>query len=984
MKRSVLALALIGLILIPVALNAQARTTGAVRVVVTAESDGSPVPGASVTVSSTDLGLDWEGTTNTGGEYRQPGLQVGEYTVAVVAPEFQPQVLSFRLSVGETYLLRVALAAGEAVTQEITVFSAPTALEETHVGGSLDYEKEVEELPINNRNLNTIAFFAPNVAANPNNNPSISGAPGTDTVVLLDGAEVSDPYFGSAPTLFLEDAVEEVQVLTSGINARYGRFQGGVINAVTKSGSNQYEATLRWEGRNEDWDGQTPAGEAQTDDLRRVNQLTAGGFVLKDKAWWFGGIRDVPDSSVANTTSVTGESFNTTSSEDRWQMKLRGAPSADHIFDVSHLEYDSTQSGRAALPAGDLRFANGVRADPRETDTIAYQGVLSPNLFIDLQATEKAVSIQSGGDPAGPSPIWTSTPFAFWNNHWWDFSDASLRDNETQSGNISYIFENGGQSHFLEAGLQNVNSITGGENKQTPTNYYLRLLNTDAYAGQNASGQATFNIYNPDDPACPADPCTSRARRSEVLRLGGSNEIENLGVYVQDTITFADGRFRLDVGFRYDDVTSSSPLAFQNFSFNEISPRLAFAWNVDPSLQILATTGQYLGRLNDNIFGEATGVGSAPGITAWYTGPTILGFTGDEVDAILGNDANWANIQSLTDPNQPTTFMQDGVTGPAAMDYSLGFRKAFANNTGSVSLTVHQREFDDLLEDHVGGVCSEQSISFDNGGRPGCDIIAAETAPGVFTDFDATVWGNSTLAQRDYQAVTATWDWRPQRNLAWFGNVTYGKIEGNFEGEGRNTPASGSALHNYERARPEESAAPIGRLDEDVAQRLRTGATYTHSLGRGGNFAFGGVYTRQSGRVYSATASVPFASVPEYLNAGSYTHYFGGRGIQRLDSWQRIDLSVRYNIKVWKGVGFWTKISALNVTGEDTIIDFNGRDENAGSAQEINGVLTFVPSGNCSFDDAPSPDCTGFGRVRNEDDYQAPRTMLLTAGFTWR
>ncbi len=988
MKKFYLALALVGLVIAPAVVNAQARTTGGVNVSVVQQEDGSAVSGATVTVSSTDLGLEWEGDTNNAGVYRLTGLQVGDYTVAVVAVGFQPQVLSFRLGVGETYPLKVELAPGEAVTQEITVFSAPTALETTHVGGSLDYEKEVEELPINNRTLNTIAFFAPNVASNPNANPSISGAPGTDTVVMLDGAEVSDPFFGAAPTLFLEDAVEEVQVLTSGISARYGRFQGGVINAVTKSGSNQYEATLRSEFRRESWDGQTPFEESRSEDLRKVRQLTGGGFVLKDRLWWFGGVRDVPDSLQDFTTSVTGETFTRVTSQDRWQGKLRAAPSANHIFDISHLEFDATVSGRAALPPGDLKFANGVRADPRETDTLAYQGVLSPSLFADVQATEKAVSIVSGGDPSGPSPIWTSTPFAFWNNHWWDASDPNLRDNETQSGNISYAFETGGNSHFLEAGIQNVNSITGGENKQTPTDYYLRLLNTDAYAGEVGPDSA-FNIYAPDDPNCPnfsaTTGCVGLARRSEALPLGGNNEIENLALYVQDTVTFKNGKFRADVGLRYDDVTSNSPLAFQNFAFDEVSPRLAFAWNVDPSLQILVTGGQYLGRLNDSVFGAATGVGSAPGITSFYTGPTILGFTGAEVDSILLNDDYWGLIVGLLDPNQPTTFMQDGVTGPAAQDLSLGFRKAFANNTGSVTVTAHRRKFDDLLEDAFGAVCTEQGLSFDNGGRPGCDTIAAETAPGVFTDFDSTVWINSDLAQRNYQAITTTWDWRPSRNLVWFGNLTVGKIDGNFEGEGQNTPAAGSALHDYPRARPEEGAAPVGLLDEDFAQRLRTGATYTHSMGRAGSLAFGAVLTKQSGRVYSATANVPYADIPEYLNdQGTYTHYFGGRGIKRLDSWMRGDLSVRYSVKVWNRVGFWTKLSALNVTNESEITDFNGRDEVAGSAQMINGVLTFVPSGNCTFDDKPSPDCTGFGRVRNELDYQAPRAVLVTAGFTWR
>ena len=110
--------------------------------------------------------------------------------------------------------------------------------------------------------------------------------------MLLDGSELSDPYYGWAPnSLYLEDAVAEVQVLTSGVSARYGRFRGGVINAISKSGTNEWEATLRAELSKPSWNAQTPFGEEQSDALEEVYHLTAGGFFWRDRVWFFGGFR---------------------------------------------------------------------------------------------------------------------------------------------------------------------------------------------------------------------------------------------------------------------------------------------------------------------------------------------------------------------------------------------------------------------------------------------------------------------------------------------------------------------------------------------------------------------------------------------------------------------------------------------------------------------------------------------------------------------
>ena len=86
---------------------------------------------------------------------------------------------------------------------------------------------------------------------------------------------------------------------------------------------------------------------------------------------------------------------------------------------------------------------------------------------------------------------------------------------------------------------------------------------------------------------------------------------------------------------------------------------------------------------------------------------------------------------------------------------------------------------------------------------------------------------------------------------------------------------------------------------------------------------------------------------------------------------------MRYSIPVWSRLDFWAKISALNVTNASAVRSM----ATTATGEEVNGVLVWVPSGTCGTAEAPSEDCSSFGRIRNEDDYQLPRTYLLTLGF---
>src|SRR4029450_1720687 len=241
------------------------------------------------------------------------------------------------------------------------------------------------------------AQLAPNISFGPTPGTlSISGAPSFDTTVLLEGSEVSAPYFGSAPGVYGEEALEEVQVLTSGIGARYGRFQGGVINAVTKSGGNTFDGSVRVDLTNQEWNQKTPAHEGQTDKLNQVYSATVGGPILKDRLWFFLVGRKIPSEDTTAQTQLSLINYPTSYDETRYQGKLTGAITPDHVLNLSFMKFTGDRTGYAGLPAGDLRSATGQRSDPRNITTFEYQGILTNNMFVNAQATRKRVSIEAG------------------------------------------------------------------------------------------------------------------------------------------------------------------------------------------------------------------------------------------------------------------------------------------------------------------------------------------------------------------------------------------------------------------------------------------------------------------------------------------------------------------------------------------------------------------------------------------------------------
>src|SRR5262245_19840562 len=272
---------------------AQGVQTGTIRGIVKDQQD-LPIPGVTVTVTSAALQGPRSVVTDTQGMYSIPALPAGVYNVKFELSGFttieRPTTVALGLTVDQNVSMRTA---GVAETVQV-VAETPAPIATPVVGANYKHE-EVEHLATP-RTLQGVAQLAPALTTNSPNATQvvINGAMAFDNIFMVNGVNVNDNLFANPQNLFVEDAIEETQVLTSGISAEYGRFTGGVVNAITKSGSNSFSGSGRVNFTNPAWSSATPfevtsgvADTAHAGKMLDTYEGTFGGPILKDKIWFF-------------------------------------------------------------------------------------------------------------------------------------------------------------------------------------------------------------------------------------------------------------------------------------------------------------------------------------------------------------------------------------------------------------------------------------------------------------------------------------------------------------------------------------------------------------------------------------------------------------------------------------------------------------------------------------------------------------------------
>ena len=263
------------------------------------DASGAPVPGAKVAVSNPSLGLNRELTTTDGGIFVAPALVPGEgYKVSVSKEGFTPYAtVEFGVHVGETVNLRVALAIGT-ITQTVEVTGLAPVVDDVKTEVSQVVGNEmIADLPINGRRVDGFVQLTPAVAKDADFGlVSFRGMAGGNSF-LIDGIDTTNQYYNEnagrtrVGSQFSQDAVQEFQVLSSSYAAEFGRASGGVINTITKSGTNDFHGTFFWFFRNRTLNARDPtatgAAAINPPEVRHIFGGTIGGPIVKDKLFVF-------------------------------------------------------------------------------------------------------------------------------------------------------------------------------------------------------------------------------------------------------------------------------------------------------------------------------------------------------------------------------------------------------------------------------------------------------------------------------------------------------------------------------------------------------------------------------------------------------------------------------------------------------------------------------------------------------------------------
>jgi hypothetical protein len=258
------------------------------------DASGAPVPGAKVVVSNQSLGLTRELTTTGAGIFAAPALVPEKgYKVTVEKSGFASfEANDIQLQVGQTLDLPIKLSVG-AVAQTVEVTGGAAVDDIKTETSSVVNNELINELPINGRRVDSFVLLTPAVTKDADFGlVTFRGLAGGNSF-LVDGNDTTNQYYNENAgrtrlgSQLSQDAVQEFQVLSSNYSAEYGRASGGVINTITKSGTNDFHGTFFWFFRNRSLDARDRYAAINPQDIRNQIGGTLGGPIKKDKLFAF-------------------------------------------------------------------------------------------------------------------------------------------------------------------------------------------------------------------------------------------------------------------------------------------------------------------------------------------------------------------------------------------------------------------------------------------------------------------------------------------------------------------------------------------------------------------------------------------------------------------------------------------------------------------------------------------------------------------------
>jgi hypothetical protein len=855
----------------------------------------------------------------------------------------------------------------------------------------------IERLPIQRNQLAT-AQFAPGVNSNTLSNGQlyISGGPGYDNLVLVNGVVVTENTRGQMRPMYVEDAIQETTLLTGAISAEYGRFSGGVVTTITKSGGNQLSASIRDSLSSPAWSAQTPAREARESSLSHVWEATLGGRLVRDRLWFFTAGRWAKNDTARQTIAIPAGpgsaaqpaiSYTEGNDQKRYEAKLTAQLAANHTLAASYFGID-TKGTNARFNANAYDKASlTTRNDPESLIAVHYDGMLRTNLLAEAHYSARKFSTTTG---ASTTDLIAGTLLL-------DRANGNTRFNSPTLCGVCDAEERNNDDvllkahQFVEAGRLGTHELIGGVDRFTER----RRPNTH----QSGSDFSLFvtRLQAKDGVLYPViTPTTAQGggtfiRWSPILVASRENELRTDSAFINDVIQLG-GTWQVSIGARFDRNHAADADGIVSSNDRRLAPRLAVQYDITGTgtMRVNASFAEYSSRIADSIASSNQAAGNAAMIDFAYRGPAINDKALDTplADVIRSVFAYFNATQGGTDNRAATNLRTGGLrsipgysayfdgtlSSPYVREMTVGYGIQLGRSGYARADYIHR----DWRDFYAASVTK--------------DTQRANTPFGI--PVDLTLIRNSNNVQRRYRGVQLQARWSPSPFDAGL-HYTWSKLRGNDEGE---SAANGAATNvDRELFYPEffayEQATPIGYLAGDQRHRLRAWAGYTW---RGASLSL--LHSFDSGLPYSVAGPINLTRYtgapanPGYNSIPNGIYYFSERGTLRTDNINSTDLALRYSFRA--GVAeLFAQGDLLNIFNNSGVVDPQRIGLTVSTSATTTGLLPFDPrtqtpiecprgalAAACTAMGANYQLATNFGLPVSDLAYQRPRTYRLSFG----
>ena len=955
------------------------------------DPSGAPLGGVTVSAASPALQGVRDGRTTAAGDFLIQFLPPGDYEIVFRRDGFREARAERSLRATETSRLDTQLeVAGTAVSMTVSA-EPPSVIGQSATMSTTYPARLIDRLPVD-RSLRGAMLLAPGVAATGlNGNVMIAGAMTYENLYLVDGVSVKELVLGQARPYPIEDALEETSTAVAGISAEYGRFTGGVVNAITRSGGDEFSGSLRVTLQNEAWRALTPyerevlAADPREDSVVPATEGTLGGPVLREKLWFFLAGR-WQKTTRAQTLDYTNLPYRYEARETRFEAKATWLPAAGQNLRIAYGQIDTREENRVTAPAMDYASLTPLTT-PENLLSIHANSMAGRNVFLEAQYAQRhraptglgarttdlvAGTVLRDGSKSTP-PRWNSPQFCAVCG----VAPGELRKaDESDQGFVakaSGLFSGPrAGAHQIVVGGEIADELRQSNSFQSGSGYTVTASNVLLQNGSiypvflPGSLSGTLIEYNP------------------IRELSKGGRFRTTSAFVNDSWRLGN-RWSFNLGLRWDKSDSRDQSGVTVSGGGAWSPRLAAAFDPrgDGAWTIDAGYARYVASVNFNVGDSGTGAGRPDRFLYDYFGPPVNGPGSPflvSTDQALSTLFSWFFANSQTPRQAPVIRGLNNRVGqdlvpPRSDETTLGVTRRIGA-LGSVRLAGVRRVYSDQYS------------------------TRADTSTGKVADpesgrlYDMSLVENSDRVKRTYEALLVQIDLRIRRDLRVAGSYTLSATHGNFDGDdasalGGSTPETD--LNFFPEYGEERWRAPSGPLKSDQRHRARLWASYDVPLdGPWGRLSVSALERIDSGQAWGAVGMVDsrkYVTNPGYESQGPPSrvpYFFEARGARRTETVVATDLSLLYAVSPpgFRQAEVFARVVVVNLFDQSAQTrPGNTTVYTAANDPQRRGYAPFDPFTQeavrgVNWDYAP-----GFANALSADDFAQPRTLTLAFGL---